>query len=137
MVTAVSCALAALEGYAFAGDFLLLVNESNPITRISRADLKRAVTGTTKQWGNGAVVLLGLIPRDVPETQYLGSLVEMSPRDLIERIQEQVFRGEMRRPVVLKSSQDCLAFARVSPGAICVAAAGSPIPPEARVLAVQ
>jgi hypothetical protein len=120
-----------------AGDFLVIVNASNSITSISRADLKRAITGGTKQWGNGAVVQLGLIPRDAPETRYLGALIDMSTRDLIERIQEQVFKGEMRRPVVLKSSQDCLALARFSQGAICVMAAGAPIPAEARVVSVQ
>jgi hypothetical protein len=136
-VVVAAAMLGAVENRAMAGDFLVVVNASNSITSISRADLKRAITGGTKQWGNGAVVQLGLIPRDAPETRYLGSLIDMSTRDLIERIQEQVFKGEMRRPIVLKSSQDCLAFARFSQGAICVMAAGVPIPAEARVVSVQ
>jgi hypothetical protein len=129
--------LGAIESRAVASDFLVVVNASNSITSISRADLKRAITGGTKQWGNGAVVQLGLIPRDAPETRYLGSLIDMSTRNLIERIQEQVFKGEMRRPIVLKSSEDCLALARFSQGAICVVAAGPPIPAEARVVSVH
>ncbi len=129
--------LGAVENRAIASDFLVVVNASNSITSISRADLKRAITGGIKQWGNGAVVQVGLIPRDAPETRYLGSLIDMSTRDLIERIQEQVFKGEMRRPIVLKSSEDCLALARFSQGAICVVAAGPPIPAEARVISVH
>jgi hypothetical protein len=136
-VVVAAAVLGAVESRAMAGDFLVVVNASNSITSISRAELKRAITGGIKQWSNGAVVQLGLIPRDAPETRYLGSLVDMSTRDLIERIQEQVFKGEMRRPIVLKSSEDCLALARFSQGAICVVAAGPPIPAEARVVSVQ
>jgi hypothetical protein len=136
-VVVAAAVLGAVENRALAGDFLVVVNASNSITSISRADLKRAITGGTKLWGNGAVVQLGLIPSDAPETRYLGSLIDMSTRDLIERIQEQVFKGEMRRPIVLKSSQDCVALARFSQGAICVVAAGEPIPAEARVVSVH
>jgi hypothetical protein len=136
-VVVAAAVLCAVENRAMAGDFLVVVNASNAITSISRAELKRAITGGTKQWGNGAVVQVGLIPRDAPETRYLGSLIDMSTRDLIERIQEQVFKGEMRRPIVLKSSEDCLALARFSQGAICVVAAGPAIPAEARVVSVQ
>ncbi|HEY2408875.1 MAG TPA: hypothetical protein VGI10_22875 [Polyangiaceae bacterium] len=133
---ALAAAISGLETPARAGSFLLLVNATNPITSITRADLKKAFTGGKKQWENGAVIQVGLIPSDAPETQYLAALFDTSIRDLIGRIQEQVFKGEMRRPTVLKSSQDCLALARSHAGAVCVAAAGLPIPSEARVVTV-
>jgi hypothetical protein len=122
---------------ASAGGFLMLVNRANPVASISRADLKRTISGAIKQWDNGAVVQLGVIAGDVPETQYLASLLDMTPRDLMARIQEQVFKGELRRPVLLRSSADCAAFARSKAGALCVAAEGEPIPPEARAVPVQ
>jgi hypothetical protein len=83
------------------------------------------------------VVQLGIITSDAPETQYFASLVDLSPRELMARIQEQVFKGELRRPAVLRSSADCAAFARSSPGAICVAASGTPVPPEAQVVPIS
>ena len=130
---AVVCAPA--PGHADA--FAVLVNNANPVSVLSRQELKKAVTGGTKQWGNGAVVQLGVIPGDAPETQYLGSLVDLGARDLIARIQEQVFKGEMRRPVTLRSSADCTALVRGSPGAICVASSSAGVPPEAHAVAVQ
>jgi hypothetical protein len=104
--------------------FVVLVNRTNPAQTLSRSDLKRMVTGGTKQWDNGAVVQLGIIPANAPETQFLASLLDTTPRELLGRIQEQVFKGELRRPAILRSSADCLAFARVSAGGICVAPDG-------------
>ena len=60
----------------------------------------------------------------------------MTPRELMQRIQEQVFKGEMKRPVVLRSSADCAAFARSSPGAVCVASAQL-ASPETRVIPIR
>jgi ABC-type phosphate transport system substrate-binding protein len=120
-----------------ADGFVVLVNSANPTASLSRSELKKAVTGGTKQWSNGAVVQLGVIPGDAPETQYLGSLTDMSSRELLSRIQEQVFKGEMRRPVAMHSSADCIALVRASPGAICVASASAGVPAEAHAVAIQ
>jgi hypothetical protein len=123
---------------AGAGDgFVILVNRSNPITSISRSDIKRTLNGGIKQWESGAVVQLGIIPNEAGETQYLASLVSLTPRELISRIQEQVFKGELRRPVILHRTGDCVAFARSSPGALCVATESEPVPPETHVLAIH
>jgi hypothetical protein len=121
-----------------AGDgFVILVNRSNPITSISRSDIKRTLNGGIKQWESGAVVQIGIIPNEAGETQYLASLVNLTPRELISRIQEQVFKGELRRPVILRGASDCGAFARSAPGAICVATESEPVPPEAHVLGLR
>ena len=119
------------------GGFVVLVNKDNPVTSLSRSDLKKAATGGTKQWESGAVVHLGIIASEAPETQYLASQLETTPRDLLARIQEQVFKGEMRRPATLRSSADCAAFSRSSAGAFCVAAAGQAVPPDAHVVAIH
>ncbi len=119
------------------GGFVVLVNKSNNTASLSRSELKRATTGGTKQWGNGAAVQLGVIPADAPETAQLATMLDLSTRELLSRIQEQVFKGEMRRPVVLRSSSDCLAFARSTAGAICVASAAAPVPPEARIVPIR
>lgn len=119
-----------------ADGFVFLVHPSNPATSLSVAELRRAVTGDTKQWNNGAVIHLGIIPSEAPETRFLAALVGTSVGDLLSRIQQQVFAGEMRRPAVLRSSADCVAFAQSSAGALCVAAA-SAVPPDAHVLVVK
>ncbi len=128
--------LSVVRPVAAGGGFFVLVNQSNAVTSISRSDIKRAVTGGIKQWESGAVVKLGIIPNDAAETQYLASLLNMTPRELMARIQEEVFKGELRRPALLRSSGDCVEFARSNAGAICVAVDSVPVPPEAHVVIV-
>jgi hypothetical protein len=122
---------------AASGGYVVLVNHNNPAATLTRPELKRLATGGKKQWDNGAVVQLGIIPNDAAETQFLASLLSMSSRELLERIQEQVFKGELRRPAVLRSSADCVAFARASAGALCVASDSESIPPDANVVAIR
>ena len=122
---------------ASADSFVVLVNNSNPITSLSRTDIKRAVTGGIKQWESGAAIQVGIIPGNAPETQYLASLIDMSPSAFLSRIQEQVFKGEMRRPALLHSSTECAAFASSNPSSICVATSAQGIPPGAHVVTVE
>jgi len=119
------------------GGFVVVVNKGNDTAALSRSDLKKLVTGGTKQWKTGAAVQVGIIPSEAAETQYLSQTIDLSTKELLARIQEQVFKGEMKRPVVIRSSAECIAFARGNPGAICVASAASPMPPEAHAIPVR
>jgi hypothetical protein len=121
---------------AVADGFVVLVNKVNPITSISRSDLKRIISGATKQWGSGAVVQIGIMPGDSAETAYLAQAVELTPRELYARIQEQVFKGELRRPVLLHSSAECAGFASSNAGAMCVATDSTPVPGDARAIPI-
>jgi hypothetical protein len=124
------------ERFAGAGDgFVVVVHRSNLVS--SGSELRRAVLGGMKQWANGAIVQLGIIPKDVPETRYLASLLGVSVSDLFARIQAEVFNGDMRRPVVLRSSADCVAFARANEGAVCVAEDRPPFPPEVKLVSIH
>ena len=129
--------LTAARSIDASGGFVVVVNQANPASALSSSDLKHLVTGGTKQWESGAVVQLGIIPADAPETRYLASLLDTTPRELLARVQEQVFKGELRRPAVLRSSADCIAFARSNPGAICVASETEAVPPEAHTVAIH
>jgi hypothetical protein len=119
------------------GAFVIVTHASNPQQALSPSELRKVFSGGIKQWPNGAVVVGGIIPSDAPETSYLAKVLDTTPTDLLRRIQEQVFRGEMRRPAVLRSSNDCFAFARGNPGALCAAAVISPIPPGVQCVPVH
>jgi hypothetical protein len=121
---------------AGADGFSIVVHRTNSVSALSKSDLKRLFSGGTKQWESGAVVQVGLITADSPETAYLAGLLEMTQRELLQRIQEQVFKGEMRRPIVLRSSGDCVALAHSIPGALCVASTGTPLSPDVHAVAV-
>lgn len=140
LVVAALCAAAlqiVLGSARAAGAYTLVVHKDNPQQSVTSGELKNLLSGTTKQWSGGAVVHLGLIMGEAPETQYLAGLVGSSVTDLLGRIQQQVFKGEMRRPAALKSSADCLAFARGAPGALCAASAAAPLPADVHALTVK
>jgi hypothetical protein len=117
--------------------FNVIVNQSNGVESLSRSDVKRLVSGSVKTWEGGAVVQLGIIPSDAAETRYLASLVEKTTSELLSLIQQGVFNGELRRPVILRSSADCLAFASSGPGGICIASSTLPVPSGARAVPVR
>jgi hypothetical protein len=115
----------------------VIVSQHNTIASLSASELKKVVSGGTKVWGSGAVVQLGIIPGEAAETQGLASLLDTTPRELLSVIQQQVFKGDLRRPVVLRSSSDCMALAASNPGAVCAAAAGTPVPDGARIVPIR
>ena len=119
------------------GGFSVIVSAKNGAVSLSTSDIKRLVSGNTKTWDGGAVVQLGIIPGDAPETQYLATLLSTTPRELMSALQQQVFKGELRRPIVLRSSADCMALASTNPGTICIAAASVAVPPGAKGVRVQ
>jgi hypothetical protein len=127
---------AVTRGDAAAG-IVIVTHASNPQPSLSSADLRKVFSGGIKQWPNGAVVVVGIIPSDAPETVYLAKALDSSPTALLRRIQEQVFRGEMRRPAVLHNSNECFAFARSNPGALCAAVAVNPTPPGVQTVSVR
>ena len=119
------------------GGFNVVVSAQNHVASLSASELKRLVSGGTKLWDGGAVVQLGIIPSDAPETQYLATTLDTTPRELLSMIQQQVFKGELRRPAVLRSSADCLALVAQNPGGFCVASAAVAVPDGARVVPVR
>jgi hypothetical protein len=119
------------------GGFVIVCNISNPMTTLTSTELKKALTGGTKQWANGAVVQIGISSSETPELTAVAGAAGMSASDLLSRVQQQVFKGEMRRPVILRSTAECLGLARSNPGAICAAAAGATLPAEAKIVTIR
>ena len=131
------CGAFASRARGAGGGFTQVVNAQNAVSSLSASDVKRVLSGGTKVWESGAVVQLGLAPGDAGGMQYLAGAVDTTPRELLSMLQQQVFKGELRRPVVLRSSADCFAFASQTPGALCVAATGVPVPAGAKVVALR
>lgn len=112
----------AFPSIALADDFVVLRHRTNPVSTLDATDLHRLFTGRTKQWEGGQVVqAIVMISETAPEMLFLAGLFGMSTRDLLSRIQQEVFRGEMRRPLVVQSSRECVEAVRANPGGLCVA----------------
>jgi hypothetical protein len=119
------------------GGIVIVCNVSNPVSTLSEGELKKALTGGTKQWSSGAVIQVGLTAPDSREVASLAGAAGVTAPDLLSRIQQQVFKGEMRKPVMLRSSAECIGLARSVPGAICAASAGAALPPDVKIIQVR
>lgn len=119
------------------GGIVFLCHVSNPASTLSGGELKKALTGGTKQWSNGAIIQVGLTAPDSREVASLADAAGMTAPDLLSRIQQQVFKGEMRKPVMLRASAECIGLARSVPGAICAATAGGVLPPDVKIIQVR
>jgi ABC-type phosphate transport system substrate-binding protein len=116
----VQLALLASAETALADDFVIVRNAKNPAKSVSRSELKKLFTGQSKQWG-AAVTQTVLGEPDTPELAWLaGRVFGVSPKDLLTKIKQEIFRGEMKRPVMVHSSEDCATAVQKSEGGIGV-----------------
>jgi hypothetical protein len=108
-LVAVTFALAAVCASlpARAIDFVFIKNQKNPTTTLSKQDVRSLFTGRTKQWG-GLVAQTVVGEKDSSEFGYLASVFGTGTAELLARIQQEVFRGEMRRPVLARTPADCI-----------------------------
>jgi hypothetical protein len=132
-------ALLALTRPASADDFVIIRNAKNPSPSLTKSELKKLFTGQTKQWGS-AVAQTVLGEPDTPELAWLaGQVFGVTPKDLLTRIKQEIFRGEMKRPVMVRSSEECVAAVLRSEGAVGVitAAASKGLPAGVAVTALK
>ena len=108
---------------ASADDFVVIVNAKNPVSSLSTSEVRKLFTGQTKQWSSS--VVQAVVGEDgTPELAWLaGTIFGSSPKELLTRIKLEVFRGEMKRPILAASSGDCVAAVAKNEGAIGVASA--------------
>lgn len=102
---------------AVATDFVFIKNEKNPTATLSKQNVRSLFTGQTKQWG-GAVVQTVVGDRESQEFSYLARIFGTGTSELLAKIQQEVFRGEMKRPVVARTPADCVAAVARYPGGI-------------------
>lgn len=104
------------------GSFAVVVHQSNPNTNLLLTDVRAFFSGATKQWPNGAKVVL--VERDNASTTYqflLERILRMTPVEYKRRLLSIEFAGES--PVTLKvlnSEQAACKFVFNVPGAIAI-----------------
>lgn len=121
-----------------ADDFVLIRNSASEVTSIRKDDLYKVCTGETKLLGSSvAQVVIGR--EDSGELQWLASLFDMRPKDLLTKIKQQVFSGEMRRPIVAKTQEEAVAAVENNRGGVAVipASAVASLPRDVTVLPLQ
>jgi ABC-type phosphate transport system substrate-binding protein len=133
-------ALAALTADARSEQFILVRNAKNGTASVTRTQVKELATGKKKAWPHGPPAVLVLTRPGTPElTWFATSAVGLPASTLMAKIREQVFKGEMRKPITASSEQDVFAAVANDEGALGVvhAEAAKNLPPGVALLTLQ
>jgi ABC-type phosphate transport system substrate-binding protein len=125
---------------AWSDDFVVIRNAKNPTTSITPAQAKEMAIGKRKVWAHGAVVGLVLTPVGSPELGWFASrMCSVVDSALMAKIKQEVFKGELRKPIIVSSSSDVVAAVAADEGAFGIVRADTikAAPSGVAVLAVQ
>jgi hypothetical protein len=104
----VAFALLTATGDALADDFVVVISVKNSETHLPRVDVRDAFIGQTKQWRSGAVVQPIIGEETSAEFAWLASRIfRLSPREVLTKMKQEIFRGEMKRPIVARDAHEC------------------------------
>jgi hypothetical protein len=119
--TALAGLIALGSGAARPDGYAMIRNGRSGAGSLTRAQIKDMATGRRRTWPRGPVVVLVLPRAGTPELAWFArSVIGMPENALLARIREQVFKGEMRRPITAATEQDVLTAVAADPGALGV-----------------
>jgi len=129
-----------LSRSALGAEFVLIHNAKTGATSVTRAQLKEMAIGKKKTWPSGAPVQLVLAPVGSPEMRWFATeAAGIGDEVLMSKIKQEVFKGELRRPVFVSSDKDCVNAVAGDPGGVGVvsAEAAKSLPAGVTALPVQ
>jgi hypothetical protein len=128
------------EPAAYGGDdgFVLICNAKISTQALSRSEVRSLYTGKAKTLGGNAVVVVIRSDDDVPFTEFADQVFGVPVKTLLSKIKQEVFKGEMSKPVKAETDDDVLRFVAGSPGMIGVVSsqAGSHLPKTVTAVAI-
>ena len=125
---------------ARAVEFVLIHNVKTGQTSVSKTELKDMAIGRRKTWSSGAPVQLVLQPVGTPEMKWFAVFAAgISDDTLANKMKQEVFKGELRRPIAVSSDKGCVNAVANDPGGVGVVSAetAKSLPEGVAVLAVQ
>lgn len=102
-------------------DIAVVVNQDNPVEKISYSDLRKIFAGERRTWAGGTVVRLVVRPPGTREREALLRLLQLDETDYEQYWTAKVYRGEAQFPPVVLSSGGMTREAIVTyPGAVAL-----------------
>lgn len=118
-------------------DIAVVVNQDNPVEKLSYSDLRKLFAGERRTWPRGVVVRLVVRPPGTRERDALLRLLQMNEIDYEQYWTAKIYRGEAQFPPVVLSSVGMTREAIVTyPGAIALIAAND-VKPDMKVLKID
>jgi ABC-type phosphate transport system substrate-binding protein len=113
-VTGAPPARAAADGFALVG------NTGAKTPSLSRAEVRALYTGKAKTFGGSAVVVVIRGEDDATFGQFVDHVFAIPTRALLSKIKQEVFKGEMIKPVKAATDDEVVQAVGASPGVIGV-----------------
>lgn len=117
--------IAAAPAGARADGFALVCNAHYQAGTIAKADVRAIYTGKAKTLGGSAVVVVVRGEDDGPFVQFADQVFGIPTRALLSKIKQEVFKGEMTKPIKAASDDEVLQAVGASPGVIGVVSTGA------------
>lgn len=123
---------------AAADGFALICNARVSTAALSRAEVRSLYTGKSRTLGGNAVVVVIRSDDDVPFTEFSEQVFGVPTKTLLAKIRQEVFKGEMSRPVKAETDDDVVRYVSSSPGTIGVVSsqAASRLPKTVNAVAI-
>jgi len=142
LVVNVGVASAALSSTrtAWADDFVLIRNAKNLSSSVTPAQAKEMAIGKRKIWPQGAVVEMVLTQVGSPELAWFAATVcGVKDSALMSKIKQEVFKGELRKPVITGSDKDVISAVAADEGAFGIVKAdvAKSLPATVAILALR
>jgi ABC-type phosphate transport system substrate-binding protein len=116
-ITSASPARAAADGFA------LVCNASATAPSLSKAEVRALYTGKAKTFGGNAVTVVVRPEGDAPFGQFVDQVFGIPASALLSKIKQEVFKGEMQKPVKAATDDEVVQAVGGSPGVIGVVSA--------------
>ncbi len=124
--------------YAAADGFVLICNARASTQALSRSDVRSLYTGKAKTLGGSAVVVVIRSEDDVPFTEFADQVFGVPTKTLLTKIKQEVYKGEMSKPVKAETDDEVVRYVSASPGTIGVVSsqAASHLPRTVTAIAI-
>nr|HEX4316748.1 hypothetical protein [Kofleriaceae bacterium] len=110
---------------AVADGFVLIRNARNPTTQVSRADVRLLYTGRTRMLGGSPAMVVVRGEDDVVFARFADRVFSITPKLLLTKIKQEVFKGEMARPVKAVTDDEVIEAVSAAAGNIGVVSAST------------
>lgn len=123
---------------AAADGFVVIANARASVRSLSKADVRALYTGKTKTLDGAAVVVVVRGEDDPVFVAFVDQVFGIPTRALLSKIKQEVFKGEMTRPIKAASDDEVVQAVAGAAGAIGVVSsdAAGHLPKTVKVIAI-
>jgi ABC-type phosphate transport system substrate-binding protein len=118
--------------------FVLIRSAKNPTTHMSSEMVKAIYSGRTTTWPSGDTLVAVIGAEDSATMAWLAeTLFNVSAKTLLIRIKQQVFRGEMPRPIIADDDAATIAAVQSKPGVLGFVTTATALPRDVATIAIE